>query len=109
MREATKLFIGTHDFTSFTNDAGSGAAARNAVRLLTRLVMFEQEYGLRFEFESNGFLYKMVRNIMGALIEVGAGRREVEDITRLLMAKDRKVAGKAAPPHGLFLVKVDYK
>lgn len=108
MKEASKHFIGTHDFTSFANEASAGSAAKNAVRTIDRIDIVPEEQGIRLEFEGNGFLYKMVRNIVGTLIEVAAARRSIEEIPLILKAKDRRKAGKAAPGHGLFLVKVDY-
>src|SRR5205814_82447 len=65
LKQAAALFIGTHDFSSFANQAHSGSAARGAVRTLKRLDVIEEPGGLRLEFEGNGFLYKMVRNIVG--------------------------------------------
>ena len=75
---------------------------------MKRLDLVEQEGGFRLEFEGNGFLYKMVRNIVGVLIEIGQKRREKETIQDLFEAKDRKVIGMPAPAHGLFLQKVVY-
>jgi tRNA pseudouridine38-40 synthase len=64
--------------------------------------------GVRIEFEGDSFLYKMVRNITGTMIEVAKGKWNLEEIASILAAKDRRKAGRAAPPHGLFLVRVDY-
>ena len=61
-----------------------------------------------FEVEADGFLYNMVRNLVGSLVEVGRGRREPSWIAQVLAARDRKLAGMTAPPQGLFLVNVDY-
>jgi len=61
-----------------------------------------------FEVEADGFLYNMVRNLVGSLVEVGRGRREPSWIAQVLAARDRKLAGMTAPPQGLFLVHVDY-
>lgn len=108
IKEAAKHFIGTHDFSSFANEQTKGSASKDAVRTLRRLDIIEVEGGIRLEFEGTGFLYKMVRNIVGTLLEVGGGRRSADEIPRILSAKDRKEAGKAADPHGLFLVKVLY-
>lgn len=108
LASAAKKFIGTHDFTSFANEAHTGTAAHDAVRTLHRLDIVEEEGGIRLEFEGDGFLYKMVRNIVGTLLEVATGKRPPEDIERLFAVKDRREAGQAAPPHGLFLVKVNY-
>ena len=63
---------------------------------------------LYFEIEADGFLRGMVRNIVGTLVEVGAGKRSAEDIEALLSAADRSLAGPTAPAHGLFLVEVRY-
>ncbi len=106
--EAAKLFLGAHDFTSFANEAHAGSASKDPVRTLKRIDLVQEEDGWRLEFEADGFLYKMVRNIVGALFETAAGKREMDEIRAILKACDRKAAGKAAPPQGLFLIKVIY-
>lgn len=106
--EGAKYFLGTHDFTSFANEAHSGSAARNAVRTVRRLDVIPEEQGVRLEFEADGFLYKMVRNITGILLDLAQGKLEISEISKILRARDRREAGRAAPPHGLFLVKVNY-
>jgi len=108
IREAAKLFLGTHDFTSYANESNAGAAAKNPVRTIRRLDLIEVNDGFRLEFEANGFLYKMVRNITGMLMEIGTGKRRVEEVTEVFEAKDRRVASKAAPARGLFMVKALY-
>lgn len=108
LRDAAHQFLGTRDFTSFANEAHSGACAKDAVRTIRRLDVVKEEEGVRLEFEGDGFLYKMVRNITGTLLEVAARKRRIEDIPALFNAKDRRQAGMAAPPHGLFLVEVHY-
>lgn len=109
LKEAAQQFVGTHDFSSFANEAHSGAAAKNPVRTLHRLDVIEEgPSAIRLEFEGNGFLYKMVRNIVGMLLEVSTGKREIGDIVKLFAAKDRRLAGRAASPKGLFLMQVDY-
>lgn len=108
LKRAARLFIGTHDFTSFANEAHAGSAAHDPVRTLTRLDIIEHDEGVRLELEANGFLYKMVRNIVGVLHEVATGKRAVEEIDTILAAKDRRQAGKAAPAQGLFLAYVTY-
>lgn len=105
LQEALPYFIGTHDFATFANVGGSVATT---VRTLTRIELCPQEGGVRLEFEGEGFLYKMVRNIVGTLLEVATGRRRVEEIPHLFAAQDRRQAGPAAPPLGLFLAKVNY-
>lgn len=108
MEAAAKLFLGTHNFTAFANSAHEGTAAHDPVRTITRIDMVHQEGGVRFEFEADGFLYKMVRTIMGTLLEIGRGKRPVNDIARIIASQDRRQAGIAAPPQGLFLVNVSY-
>jgi tRNA pseudouridine38-40 synthase len=105
IHKAKEHFIGVHDFTTFAN-VGSGI--KNHTRHLMRIDIVPQEGGLRFEFEGEGFLYKMVRNIMGALIEVGLGHLTPDEIPGLLDAKDRRHAGRACPAHALFLMEVNY-
>jgi tRNA pseudouridine38-40 synthase len=63
---------------------------------------------LHFDIEANAFLYRMVRSIVGTLLEVGRGVRSVEAVEAALVARDRSQAGPTAPPHGLRLVKVVY-
>jgi tRNA pseudouridine38-40 synthase len=63
---------------------------------------------IRFEITADGFLYNMMRNIVGTLVEVGRGQREESWLGEVLAAKDRRAAGPAAPPQGLFLVSVEY-
>jgi tRNA pseudouridine38-40 synthase len=105
LRAAAKEFVGTHDFTSFANVKEE---REDAVRTIYRLDVVEQKGGVRLEFEGDGFLYKMVRNITGTLLEVAAGKRKPEDIRALFQLRDRREAGPAAPPHGLFLMQVHY-
>jgi tRNA pseudouridine38-40 synthase len=76
-----------------------------------RLYRFELErHGdlLEASLEADGFLYQMVRNLMGAVVEVGAGRREPEEMIALLESRDRTQVGPPAPPQGLCLVRVHY-
>jgi tRNA pseudouridine38-40 synthase len=105
---ALPYFVGTRDFLSFANEAHRGSASRGSVRTLFRLDLIEQKGGVRLEFEGNGFLYKMVRNITGVLLDVGAGKLNPEEIPAIFAAKDRRSASFAAPPHGLFLMEVEY-
>lgn len=108
LKRAAAYFIGTHDFSSFANQAHEGSAARDAVRTIDRIDLIDEPGGLCLEFEGNGFLYKMVRNIVGTLLDVCSGTFVPEDIPLILAAKDRRRAGKTAPAHGLFLVAVIY-
>lgn len=108
LKQAATHFLGTHDFTAFANEAHAGSAAHDAVRTLTRLDVLEENGTVRLEFEGDGFLYKMVRNIVGTLYDVARGKTSLNAIPGILASKDRRLAGQAAPPHGLFLVEVKY-
>ena len=108
LQEASQAFIGTHDFTSFANEGHRGTAAHDPIRTIKRLDVIKQEGGVRLEFEGDGFLYKMVRNMVGIMLEIAEGKRSPQAIPQILAAKNRTFAGKAAPPQGLFLVKVFY-
>lgn len=108
IQECAQLFVGTHDFTSFANEAKAGAAAKNPIRTIKRIEMVPEREGVRLEFEAVSFLYKMVRNLTGMIIEVAKGKRDLAEVTEILATKDRRRAGRAAPAHGLFLMKVDY-
>lgn len=106
--QAASLFVGTHDFTSFANEAHRGTASKDPVRTLTRLDVVEELGGVRLEFEADGFLYKMVRNIVGTLVDVASGKRPMDDIVKIFAARDRRQCSMAAPPQGLFLIHVQY-
>ncbi|MDB6080997.1 MAG: truA, partial [Chlamydiia bacterium] len=101
-------FVGTHDFTSFANAASKGAAGKNAVRTIYRIDVIKTDHGVRLEFEGNGFLYRMVRNMVGMMLDVASKKRPVTEINELFQAKDRRRSPKAAPARGLFLVQVIY-
>lgn len=108
LKETASQFIGTHDFTSFANESNRGTAAKDAIRTLHRIDIVEELGGVRLEFEGDGFLYKMVRNIVGTLLDICAGKIDKEQIPKIFNKKDRRLAGRAAPPHGLCLVAVKY-
>ncbi|MDE3055680.1 MAG: tRNA pseudouridine(38-40) synthase TruA [Verrucomicrobiota bacterium] len=108
LRQAIPHFVGTRDFFSFANEGSKGSAARGAVRTLYRLDLIEEPWGIRLEFEGNGFLYKMVRNITGTLLEVGRGKRSPDEMPALFQARDRKRIGIAAPSWGLCLMAIRY-
>jgi tRNA pseudouridine38-40 synthase len=107
--QAIPFFLGTHNFSSFANHADRGSAAKDPVRTLQGLRIVAQKGGVRLEFEADGFLYKMVRNIAGTLLAVGAGKIAPSSIPALFEAHDRRQAAMAAPAQGLFLVTVKYE
>jgi len=105
MRDAAAALVGRHDFASF--QAGGGFV-RETTRTLTRVELRETAGELQIEIDGDGFLRHMVRAIVGTLVEIGAGNRPVDDLLRVLAARDRRAAGLTAPASGLTLVSVRY-
>lgn len=109
MQQAAGHLLGTHDFASFET---SGSPRVTTVRTVTDLTVGrcagDHLDRVVVEIEANGFLYNMVRNIVGTLVEVGCGKQLPGWVAGVLEAGDRKAAGRTAPPQGLFLISVDY-
>ncbi|QDU98037.1 tRNA pseudouridine(38-40) synthase TruA [Lignipirellula cremea] len=109
MHRAAQALVGKHDFTSY---ASVKAEVRTRVRTIYELTIERQPTCLLdrvvLEVEANGFLYNMVRNIAGVLLEVGRGAQPESWPGEVLAAMDRRAGAATAPPQGLFLVKVDY-
>jgi tRNA pseudouridine38-40 synthase len=127
MHEAGQALIGRHDFSSFET---AGSERPDSIRTIHELTVAAslrdanvavaatadlRSEGLPYsnaritiDVAGDGFLYNMVRTIVGTLVEVGAGKRGIEWPAEVLAARDRRAAGQTAPPHGLFLVSVDY-
>lgn len=105
MRKASRCFIGTHDFSSFVVNRDN---IDDAVRTIYDIDF--QLFGqyLCISFVGNGFLYKMIRCLVGALEAVASGALSVEELKSILELKDRTKAPQTCPPHGLFLIKVFY-
>jgi tRNA pseudouridine38-40 synthase len=108
IEEGAKHLVGTHNFLSFANENDRGSASRKPVKTMKRLDLVPEAGGIRLEFEADGFLYKMVRNIVGTLLDVGRGKLKSSSLPEILASQDRKRASAAAPPQGLFLVQVLY-
>lgn len=106
MRKEAAVLVGRHDFSSFANVDPSRRS--DAVRTISRLEIIKRGDCLVFWIESDGFLYKMVRNIVGTLLEIGSGRFPPGSALRMLGARDRRAAGVAAVPQGLCLENVKY-
>lgn len=104
MQKAACCFVGTHDFAAFQ---AAGSKVRSTVRTVTdcRLVK-ESDTLFYLEISADGFLYRMVRNVMGTLLDIGRGKDF--EIPALLEQKNRKLAGRCAPPEGLYLWRVRY-
>lgn len=106
MRMACQAITGQHDFSAFT---GSGSQPHSTVRtILSAQINRASGNMIHFEVLGEGFLKHMVRNLVGTLVEIGQGRRTADDMTRILVSRDRGQAGITAPAQGLFLVQVDY-
>jgi tRNA pseudouridine38-40 synthase len=105
MREAIGCLIGEHDYSSFR---AAGCDAAHPIRRVYQNSLERRGDLLTYTIEATAFLRHMVRNIAGTLVEVGRGARTAESVKELLEARDRTKAGVTAPPHGLFLVKVNY-
>lgn len=108
LRKTASEFVGTHDFTSFSNEAHTGSASVNPIRTIRRLTILEEGSQLTFEFEGDGFLYKMVRNCVGTLLDIARGQLPPSELQKIFDARDRSRAGACAPAKGLFLTKVLY-
>lgn len=105
MDEAAQILIGHHDFTTFRS---TECQAASAVKTLDRLTAARHGEIIRIEASSRSFLHNQVRSMVGSLKLVGEGRWGVSDLAAALAARDRKRCGPVAPPHGLYLLKVDY-
>ncbi|MBE6822214.1 tRNA pseudouridine(38-40) synthase TruA [Caproiciproducens sp. LBM24188] len=107
MNRAAAGFMGAHDFTSFcTLDARDRG---DMTRTVTKAELRREGNLVLYTVAADGFLYNMVRIMVGTLLRVAQGKLEPEDIPRILEAKDRKEAGPTAPPCGLYLNRVFYE
>jgi tRNA pseudouridine38-40 synthase len=105
MQEASQVLIGNHDFTTFRS---SECQAASPVKTLDRLDVSRHGEVIRVETSARSFLHNQVRSMVGSLKLVGEGRWTKADLAAALQARDRKACGPLAPPHGLYLIKVDY-
>ncbi|HAS72845.1 MAG TPA: tRNA pseudouridine(38-40) synthase TruA [Clostridiales bacterium UBA8960] len=104
MKRASKRLVGTHDFKGFSTDK----TKKSTIRTIESIEFLEEDRVLKIIVTGNGFLYNMVRIIVGTLLEVGYGIREAETITEVLNSGVRSQAGETAPAKGLFLTEVIY-
>jgi tRNA pseudouridine38-40 synthase len=110
MHRSAAALLGTHDFSSFET---SGSERESSVRTIFDISVErgrgEAQDLVTIEVEADGFLYNMVRTIVGTLVEVGRSQRRESWPGEVLRAADRRLAGRTAPPQGLFLVRVEYE
>lgn len=106
MQDACEYIVGRHDFSAFR---ASDCQANTPIRDLTNVSISSRDNLLCFEFTANAFLYHMIRNIMGALVYVGAGKLSITGFNELLLSKNRVKAPPTFMPDGLYLSYVQYK
>jgi tRNA pseudouridine38-40 synthase len=106
MKEAAQHFVGTHDFASFTSNPGY--ERETTVRRITDVTVSVKKHVIEIRFRGEGFLYRMVRNLVGALVKVGLGRMTPAEVKQVLDAKRRSAAPNTVPACGLYLNKVFY-
>lgn len=108
MREAASYLVGTHDFVSFCNVRTDVEDTVRTVTELEVLTSGQNHEEITIRISGTGFLYNMVRIIVGTLVRVGRGYYPPSKVKEILEAKDRKAAGVTAPAHGLILVEIRY-
>ncbi|MGK0205038.1 MAG: tRNA pseudouridine38-40 synthase [Planctomycetota bacterium] len=107
VRQAAQCLVGEHDFASFATNPGY-SRERGTVRTLQRVHVIERRDGFDFVVQGSGFLYNMVRNLVGTLLQVGYGKRSPEWVKEVLEGRERRLAGPTAPARGLYLVRALY-
>ena len=105
MHEAAQLLIGRHDFTTFR---AAECQAKSPVKTLDRLDVTRDGDEVRIAAAARSFLHHQVRSMVGSLVHVGDGKWRAADLANALAARDRSACGQVAPPHGLYLVRVEY-
>lgn len=105
MKKASKLFIGEHDFTSFSS---AKSDIKNKIRRIYESDIWVDQNEIIFQISGNGFLYNMVRILMGTLLKIGSNKMEPEAIVNLFAENNRTVAGITVPARGLTLWDVKY-
>lgn len=110
MKKAASLLVGRKNFMSF---CAAGSSDRNPRKKIFRvaikkrsIIIWEPKEVISIRVKGSGFLYKMVRNIVGTLVDIGIGKLENRNISKIIQSKDRKLAGRCAPPQGLCLIRV---
>lgn len=105
MVEASKILLGTHDFTSFQNNKEEEI---NYIRTIDTLEIYPEGKDIVFVFEGESFLHNMVRILVGSLLEIGKGKRNKEWLEQAIIKRNRKAAGPAVSACGLYLWEIEY-
>lgn len=105
MQQASSILVGEHDFTSFRT---MRCQALSPIKTIDEIKIHQEEEKIIVNISAKSFLHHMVRNIIGTIVPVGLGKISVEDISKIIQAKDRKEAGVTAPAQGLYFKKVEY-
>jgi tRNA pseudouridine38-40 synthase len=105
MHAAAQKLVGRHDFTTFR---ATECQAKSPVKTLDRLDVRRDGDEVRVEASARSFLHHQVRSMVGSLMHVGEGKWSADDLAGALAARDRSACGQVAPPHGLYLVRVEY-
>jgi tRNA pseudouridine38-40 synthase len=105
MHRAAQRLIGKHDFTTFRS---TECQAASPVKTLDRLDIMRDGDNVRVTASARSFLQHQVRSMVGSLVHVGEGKWTADDLAAALAARDRAACGQVAPPHGLYLVRVEY-
>lgn len=106
MRRAAKFFVGTHDFSAFM---AAGSKIADTVRTVNHIEIIEKGELIRIRIAADGFLYNMVRIIVGTLIDCANGRIDLSEMPKIIDSHDRSKAGSTAPPDGLYLNRVKFR
>ena len=105
MHAAAQKLVGRHDFTTFR---AAECQAKSPVKTLDQLDVKRDGDELRITAAARSFLHHQVRSMVGSLVHVGEGKWSADDLAAALTARDRAACGQVAPPHGLYLVRVEY-
>lgn len=105
MRKAAIHFLGEHDFTAYSN---SRVHKKKTVRTVYALDIEPKDGFIDIRIRGNGFLYNMVRKIVGTLIEIGMGEKKADEVPSIILSRDRALTGRMAEPQGLYLEKIGY-
>lgn len=105
MKHASRYFLGKHDFTAYSN---AKSKKKSMVREIYSLEIKERDGFVNIRIRGNGFLYNMVRKIVGTLIEVGLGEKEAASIPSIIKSKERIQTGRMAHAQGLYLEKIGF-